>query len=123
MSRRRNHAAAEIHGRRAEFLAALLLRLKFYRIVARHWKSGLGELDIVARRGRYLAVVEVKARDRLSDAAEALSRNQRARIARAARLFLHQHPAHRDCQLRFDLMLVLPWRLPIHLTNAWHDET
>ena len=49
-------------GRAAETLCCWALRLKGYRILARNWKTPVGEADIVARRGRVLAFIEVKAR-------------------------------------------------------------
>jgi putative endonuclease len=117
--RRRTYHNAERHGRRAEFLCACLLRLKGYRIVARHWKSSSGEIDIIARRGRNLVFVEVKARRNAATAAESLSRKQQARIARAASQFLATQPALCGLDLRFDVMLVVPWRLPLHIPSAW----
>src|SRR5687767_12823599 len=75
----------------AETRAAALLLAKGYRIVARRWKSPVGEIDIVARRRGTLVFVEVKARDQLDAAAEALTLRQRARIIAAARAWLARH--------------------------------
>ncbi len=122
MSRRLSHQEAEILGRRAETAAAWLLRLKAWRILARHWKSPSGELDIVAKRGRTVAFVEVKARPTQGEAAGSLGPAQRRRIGRAARLFLAAHPGLAGAEIRFDVVLVLPWRLPIHIANAWHED-
>jgi putative endonuclease len=108
-------------GRRAEALCVLTLRLKGYRILARDLRTSLGEIDIVARRGRVLAFVEVKARDVAVEADEALGRRQRGRIERAARTFLQGRPDLGHCELRFDIMLARPWRLPIHLADAWRS--
>ena len=121
--RRRSYQDAERHGRRAEWLCALLLRLKGYRILARHWKCSSGEIDIIAQRGRILAFIEVKARDTLTNAAESLSRKQQARIARAATHFLAGRPALMALDQRFDVILVVPGRLPMHLPAAWSDLT
>ena len=71
-------------GLSAESRAAALLVAKGFRILARRWKSPLGELDIVARRRALLVFVEVKARERLDDAAWSVTPRQRARIAGAA---------------------------------------
>ena len=79
---------AERRGKRAEVLAALFLRLKFYRILARRVKTPLGEIDIVARRGGTLAFVEVKARARAAGEAEAHAAVNKRRIGRAARWYL-----------------------------------
>jgi len=122
MTRRRSYQSAERHGRLAETLCAMLLRLKLYRVLARHWKSPVGELDIVARRGRVVVVVEVKARDAIDAAAEAVSLRQRQRIGRAAAQFLASRPDLAGCDIRFDVMLVAAGRWPVHLRNAWHQE-
>lgn len=121
--RRRGYQEAERHGQRAEFLSALLLRLKGYRILARHWKCSSGEIDIIARRGRLLAFIEVKARDSIATAADSLSRKQQARIARAAGHFLAGRPDLAALDQRFDIILVVPRRLPLHLTAAWSEAT
>lgn len=117
------HQAAERRGRRAERWAVLLLRLKGYRILARRWRSvqgsGAGEIDLIVRRGRLVAFVEVKARPIAADAALALSPRQQARIARGAETFLKRNPAHAGCDLRFDVVLVVPGRLPMHIADAW----
>jgi len=117
MSERRQTAWA--FGRAAETMAALLLRLKGYRIIRRGHRSGVGEIDIIAKRGGLLVFVEVKARAGLRAAAEALGPNQRRRIERAAEAFLAGHPEYSGCDVRFDLMLVAPLRLPRHLAGAW----
>jgi putative endonuclease len=110
---------AERAGRTAELVAVLLLRLKGYRIVARRGRTPLGEIDIVARRGPVLALVEVKRRTTLEAALEALGPRQRARIIRAAALLDARHPELRGLDRRFDLVLVTPWRFPVHLMDAW----
>jgi putative endonuclease len=106
-------------GRWAEALAAWSLRLRGYRVVARRYRTPLGEIDLIVRRGRLLAFVEVKARPDLDLALGALGARQRERTRRAAELFLLRHPGHADCILRFDLVAVRPWRLPRHLADAW----
>ena len=109
----------EAWGRFAESLAAWSLRLRGYRILARRFKTPLGEIDLVARRGRLLAFVEVKARTDLEQALAALSPRQRQRTARAAEVFLMRHPDYAEHTLRFDLVAVRPWRMPRHLIDAW----
>lgn len=114
-----NRGAREAWGRWAESLAACSLRLRGYRIVARRFRTPVGEIDLVAQRGRLLAFVEVKARTDLEQALVALSPRQRQRTARAAELFLLRRPDLAGHTLRFDLIAVRPWRLPRHLTDAW----
>ena len=109
-------------GRRAETLAAWWLRLKGYRILARGFRVASGEIDLIARRGRVLVHVEVKARPSLEEAREALTPRQRRRIERAAEAFLQQHPGLAGLDQRFDVVLLAPRRRPHHLENAWHIE-
>lgn len=111
--------AAEKRGRSGERLAAWWLRLKGYRIVARGFRTPVGEIDLVARRGRRLALVEVKRRATLAAAAEAISPQQQARIARAAEAFLKRRPDLAGLTLGFDALLLAPGRRPRHLTDAW----
>ncbi len=110
---------AERAGRAAETACARLLRLKGYRLLARRYRSGVGEIDIVARRGRLIAIIEVKARPDYATAVEAVDSRQRARIERAATMFLAKNAALASLTVRFDVMVVLPWRLPVHLEDAW----
>jgi putative endonuclease len=111
--------AAHASGLRAEALAALLLQLKGYRILARRMKTRAGEIDLVARRGRCLVFVEVKARGDMLAAADALLMRQRARLARAAELFVSTRPAFADHDMRFDVVLIAPRSWPRHLPDAW----
>ncbi len=106
----------------AEALCRAALRLKGYNIVASRYRSRLGEIDIIARRGSYLALIEVKARPSHRMAAEAITHYQRERLERAAADFLARHPHLNRHQVRFDAMLVAPWRWPLHITDAWRPE-
>ena len=115
-------------GRAAERLAIVALTIAGYRILARNLKagalnSGLGEIDIVALRGRIVAFIEVKTRADWAAAAEAVLLRQRQRIARSASGFLAAHPRYAGHQARFDVMLVIPWRWPRHITNAWRSDS
>jgi putative endonuclease len=103
----------------AESRAAALLVLSGYRIAARRWRSPIGEIDIVARRGRLLVFVEVKARDTLDDAAEAVTPEQQRRIVAAAEAWLARHPDDAARDVRFDAVLVAPWRWPRHIRAAF----
>lgn len=106
-------------GRLAESLCAWHLRLRGYRILARRFRTPVGEIDIVARRGGILAVVEVKARADAALALESLRPRQRARIMRAAEAFIAARPALAGMDVRFDVMVVVPWRPPDHIQDAW----
>ncbi len=109
-------------GQRAEALAAWWLRLKGYRILVRGFRVAAGEIDLIARRGRLLALVEVKTRPSLEEAGAAILPRQRERIARAAEIFLQRHPGLAGLELRFDVVLLAPRRRPRHLANAWRLE-
>jgi putative endonuclease len=106
-------------GLSAESRAAAYLVAKGYRIVARRWRSPVGEIDIVARRRRTLVFVEVKARERLDDAAEAVIVRQQRRIIAAAEAWLATYPDDLNYDLRFDVMLVAPRSLPRHIEAAF----
>lgn len=112
-------------GHRAEALAALVLRLKGYRILARGERagkgSGAGEIDIVALKGRTLVFVEVKARVSAQAALNAVSSAQRRRLERGAEAFLARNPSLRGLAMRFDAVAVMPRRWPLHLIDAWRQ--
>jgi len=115
--------AAERHGRRSETLAALLLRLKFYRILGRRVRTRLGEIDLIARApSGVICFVEVKARADELHAADALGVSQRARIARAAAQYLAARPQLAAKGARFDIVRVIPGRWPRHLRDAWRAD-
>jgi putative endonuclease len=106
-------------GLSAESRAALMLLAKGFRIAARRWKTPFGEIDLVVRRGRTLVFVEVKARASVDEAAFSLTDRQKHRIVAAAHAWLVRHPADGDCNIRFDVMLVAPRRLPRHIPAAF----
>lgn len=121
MNSRRRRRAWRM-GVRAEVLCLWLLRLKGYRIVAHRLRTPVGEIDILARRGRVLAVVEVKARSDRASAAEAIDSRQRQRIGRAAAWYQASDPASNDLDIRFDAMLLAPGKLPLHIVGAWRAD-
>jgi putative endonuclease len=110
---------SEAGGRRSETLAAWWLRLKGYRILARRLKTPAGEVDLVVARGQSLVFVEVKARATLAAAAEALTPRQQGRIIQGARDFLTRNPRYGGHNIRFDLVLIAPGRLPRHIVQAF----
>jgi putative endonuclease len=116
---RPDRVAAFAFGLSAESRAAAFLIAKGYRILARRFRSRAGEIDIVARRRNTLIFVEVKARERLDDAAEAVLPRQQRRIVAAAEIWLAMHPDLADCEMRFDAMLVAPKSLPRHIQGAF----
>jgi putative endonuclease len=106
-------------GLSAESRAAMVLIAKAYRIVARRWKTPVGEIDIVARRRRALVFVEVKARDTLDAAAEAVTERSQRRIVAAAEFWLSRNPDDANCEIRFDVILIAPSKMPRHIANAF----
>jgi putative endonuclease len=109
-------------GRSAELFCLWILRLKGWRILARDLKLPGGEIDIIARRGQVLAAIEVKARLEIGTAAEAITSRQRQRIARALSAYLARRPDLARLSPRFDVMLLVPGRLPRHIAGAWRAD-
>jgi putative endonuclease len=89
-------------GLSAESRAAALLIAKGYRILFRRFKTPVGEIDI---------------------AAEAIGKRQQSRIIAAAEFWLAGHPADATSDMRFDVVLVAPGRLPVHLPAAFDAST
>lgn len=114
---------AERRGHRGEGLAALWLRLKGYRILARRLKTHAGEIDLVAAAPfGPVCFIEVKARALSRQAAEAVGPGQQTRIARAASLYLASRPGLARRGSRFDIVAVAPRALPVHLRDVWRPE-
>ena len=103
----------------AESRAAAFLIAKGFRILARRWRSPLGEIDIVARRRQLLVFAEVKARVNLDEAAESVNVRQRRRIAAAAAIWLANNPDESIRDIRFDAILVAPGKIPRHIPAAF----
>lgn len=111
---------AERRGRFAETLAALMLMVKGYRIVAQRARTPFGEVDIAALKGDVLAIVEVKARKRSDDALYAITARSQKRIAQAG-LALSQRLRLKGVRLRFDVISVSPREGVRHLRDAWRS--
>lgn len=109
-------------GLHAETLCCWWLRLKGYRVLERRARTPVGEIDILARRGQILAVIEVKQRKSRDEAGAAVGAHQRRRLSRAARWILASRPRLARLSVRYDAMLVAPWRLPRHLAGAWTED-
>jgi putative endonuclease len=110
--------AAEKGGRRAETIAAWWLRLKGWRILARRARTPVGEIDLIARRGRTVAFVEVKARAHAGAAGLALDEWRLRRVAAAAEALAPRYARPGD-DLRIDAIFIVPRRLLLHLQNVW----
>ncbi|MBB3890478.1 putative endonuclease [Phenylobacterium haematophilum] len=112
-------AAARTAGRRAEAWAALWLMAKGYRILGFRLRTPQGEIDLLAQRGKVLAVVEVKQRTTLEAALEAVTETQRDRLRRAGRAIAARRPSLQNMAVRLDLIALAPGRLPVHSPDAW----
>ncbi|MEM9740285.1 MAG: YraN family protein [Pseudomonadota bacterium] len=120
---RSDRIAAERWGRLAESFAAVALQLKGYRILARRVRNAHGEVDLIARRGRTFAFIEVKARPTVAAALEAVSQHAWLRISGAAEAWASHHmPLKRDFGWRYDVVSVRPWRWPKHLRDVWRPD-
>jgi putative endonuclease len=109
-------------GQRGEWLAALYLMAKGWRIVARQQRighgRGVGEVDIVARRGHVLAFVEVKWRRKAQALDEAIDERRLHRVARVAEALAPRLARPADA-VRIDVILLAPWHWPRHITHVW----
>ena len=110
---------AEKRGRRGENIAAWWLRLHGWHIVGERVKTPRGEVDLIARRGKTLAFIEVKTRKKDSDLSLSIDHPRLRRVAAAADL-LYPRFAKGAENVRIDVILVAPWRVPHHLVNVWH---
>ena len=106
---------AHRQGHGAEWVAALWLMGKGYQILAFRLRSRAGEIDILARRGRVLAVVEVKRRATMQAALNALTPDQHQRLLAAGRAVLHGRPSLAGLELRIDMVALAPGRIPRHI--------
>jgi putative endonuclease len=112
----------EKRGRDAESAAALWLRLKGYRILDRRVKTPKGEIDLIASKGKMLIFIEVKARDEMGKALEAVTPDLQRRLQDAANYWVSRKPKLGAWLWRFDIVLIAPGGLPRHKRDAWRAE-
>lgn len=108
---------AYLKGQQGEWLAALYLRCKGYKILERRLKTPVGEIDLLAQKGKTLIAIEVKSRSSLEKAAFAITPYQQQRIERALAYSLSQKEP--PSSIRFDVILIAPWKWPYHMKGAW----
>jgi putative endonuclease len=111
---RRKRRRAHNHGRHAEIFAALYLRLKGYRILARRYRVNGGEIDLIAVKSDAVAFVEVKMRPSLLEARLAIDATKRRRMSYAVKVWLAANPWAMQRILRGDAVALAPWRWPHH---------
>lgn len=122
LARARRGAEARRSGRGAEVVAALWLMAKGWRILGFRLRTPQGEIDLLALRGRVLAVIEVKRRRTLAEALEAVSPAQRERLTRAAEGLVKGRKGLQNREVRLDLFALAPGARPRHIENAWGEE-
>lgn len=113
-----SRAEREAQGRRGETIAAWYLRLTGWRILARRLKTPRGEIDLVARRGRKLAFVEVKWRRSAAELDTAIDGYRLRRVGAAAEAVATRF-ARPDDEITIDVILIAPGNWPRRLANAW----
>ena len=111
--------SAERKGHKGETIAVILLMLKGYRIVARRYKTRLGEVDIIARKRDLIAMVEVKARNTLGEAMDAVDRTAMRRIEAAGDIWLAKQRDFARLSVRYDLVAIMPRKWPVHVKRLF----
>lgn len=112
-------------GHYAEYMAIILLFIKGYTIKERRYRSPLGEIDIIAKKGKTTIFCEVKARKDYVTAAESLTEKQQARISRSAEYYMSHlklnisNKKQENEIYRCDMIMIMPWQWPVHIKNAW----
>jgi putative endonuclease len=109
-------------GMLAENSACAFLESQGFTIVTRNFLRRVGELDVVARAGDLLIIVEVRTRasQQFGGAAASIGRSKQRRIVATAGLLLQRHRELRQCRVRFDVIIVrdgaIEW-----LKHAFHS--
>ncbi len=106
-------------GRRAEWLAAIWLSFKGYKILARRFKTHQGEIDLIAQKGDIVAFIEVKYRRSFNEAQQAISYQSQKRIMHAANIYLTHNRSAQKWAQRFDAVYILPKFKIHHEIDAW----
>jgi len=107
-----------LRGLIAEYAACLLLFLKGYALLRHRFKNPKGEVDIVARKGRTIIAVEVKARRQMQQADFAINEYQWRRIERGIWDYVSHNKKYSDFDIRFDAILLSGFQIK-HIKNAW----
>ena len=121
MSWIKNKRKAYLKGNFAEYVACAFLLLKGYRLLARRYKTPLGEIDIIAKKWGVLVAVEVKYRPTIAESKASVSKQQQQRICRALQHF-QQRYHKKTTYIRFDLIALSDKKWPTHIQNAWQTN-
>ena len=108
-------------GRLSEYVCALWLMAKGYRLLGFRLRTPQAEIDLLVVKGGVVAVVEVKRRRSLAEALEAVSFAQRRRLIAAVRALGARRPDLAGAPVRLDLIALAPGHLPRHIRDAWRD--
>ena len=107
----------EFKGYWGEFFAICLLKIKGYSLLAHRYKTYVGEIDIVAKRKNEIVFIEVKARKDEEKCHIAITQKQLRRVQNASQIFLKRNPQFQDYAIRYDVILISDWSLPLHIEN------
>lgn len=118
----RNRVTRKISLRRgviAEYVAACYLILKAYTVLAMRYRIKEGEVDLIIRRGRVIAFVEVKARADLASGMDAIDEMKLRKFRKAVDHWVMRNLWAEAYTLRGDAVVIRPWRLPVHIEDAF----
>lgn len=115
----RKRSTSYAKGVDAEYAAVQALRGRGFRVLDRRYRTPAGEVDLIVADRDALAFVEVKRRSSRTDAGEAITSRQQARITGAAEVWLQEHPEYADREITFDAVLVCPRNPPHHIRDAF----
>ncbi len=113
---------AERRGRIAEYVALWYLRCKGYRLLAHRYKSPMGEVDLIMRKGDTTVFIEVKARKTVDDAVISVTGWQSKRIASASASWMVRDQRAAQGYCRFDIVAVPSYLWPTHIENAFYGD-
>ena len=109
------------YGKLSEYIVCVILFFKGYRILKIRYKTKIGEIDIIAKKGGVLSFVEVKARADNS-LSEVLSQRQKKRIVNASKYFISNNSKFSNLGLSYDLVVFNNIFSFKHIKNAWSIE-
>ncbi len=109
-------------GRIAELCAALYLICKGYQLIRWRYKNKWGEIDLIMKKGNSIYFIEVKYRSKIYNGLYSITPKQKVRIRNAADVFMQKSNKYKNIGMlscQFDALILAPWRLPIHIKNAF----
>ncbi|MEK6734879.1 MAG: YraN family protein [Pseudomonadota bacterium] len=113
-----NKRKAYYFGLLAEFASSIYLRFKLYKILLKRHKTPFGEIDLIARKGNIIIFFEVKAR-KDTKSMDFIGVRQKNRIINAAQYFLLKNPKYKNYNIRFDVIIMNKYFIPLHFQSYW----